>query len=42
MEAGIYTFGYIIRPTHARTFEFYHPEVFGRVSGKIVKIVDGK
>lgn len=50
MEAGIYTFGYIIRPTHAgtyqiipsRAFEFYHPEVFGRVSGKVVKVVDGK
>ena len=39
MEAGVYTFGYIIRPTHAgtyqllpsRAFEFYHPEVFGRI-----------
>jgi uncharacterized protein YfaS (alpha-2-macroglobulin family) len=50
MEAGVYTFGYIIRPTHAgtyqllpsRVFEFYHPEVFGRVGGKVVLIVDGK
>lgn len=50
MEAGIYTFGYIIRPTHtgtyqllpSRAFEFYHPEVFGRVAGKVVKIVDAK
>lgn len=50
MEAGIYTFGYIVRPTHAgtyqlppsRAFEFYHPEVFGRVSGKVVEVVDGK
>lgn len=50
MTAGIYTFGYIIRPTHigtyqlppSRAFEFYHPEVFGRITGKAVKIVDGK
>lgn len=47
LDAGIYTFGYIIRPTHAgtyqllppRAFEFYHPEVFGRAGGKVV---DGK
>lgn len=40
MEPGIYAFGYIIRPTHvgtfellpSRAFEFYHPEVFGRVN----------
>lgn len=50
MEAGVYAFGYIIRPTHAgtyqllpsRAFEFYRPEVFGRVGGKIVRIVDTK
>lgn len=48
LDAGVYSFGYIIRPTHAgnfgvlpsRAFEFYHPEVFGRVSGKAVKIVE--
>lgn len=46
MEAGVYAFGYIIRPTHAgtyqllpsRVFEFYRPEVFGRVGGKVLKI----
>ena len=46
MEAGVYSFGYIIRPTHTGTYqllpskayEFYHPEVFGRTSGKVVKI----
>lgn len=46
MEAGVYTFGYIIRPTHAgtyqllpsRAFEFYRPEVFGRVNGRIMSI----
>jgi len=50
LESGVYTFGYIIRPTHAgtyqllpsRAFEFYHREVFGRVSGKVVKIVSEK
>lgn len=50
LDAGVYTFGYIIRPTHigmyqllpSRAFEFYHPEVFGRVGGKVVKIVGGK
>ena len=50
LSPGVYTFGYIIRPTHAgnyqvspsRVFEFYHPEVFGRVGGKVLKIVDGK
>lgn len=47
LDAGVYTFGFIIRPTHAgqyqllpsRAFEFYHPEVFGRVNGNVVKIV---
>lgn len=46
MEAGVYTFGYIIRPTHtgiyqllpSRVFEFYHPEVSGRVGGKEIKV----
>jgi uncharacterized protein YfaS (alpha-2-macroglobulin family) len=50
LESGIYTFGYIIRPTHvgiyqlfpSRTFEFYHPEVFGRTEGKIMKIGEVK
>lgn len=50
LDAGVYTFGYIIRPTHAgsyqllpsRAFEFYGPEVFGRIAGKVVKVVDGK
>lgn len=48
LDTGIYSFGYIIRPTHAgtyqilpsRAFEFYHPEVFGRVNGKVVKVVN--
>lgn len=46
LDAGVYAFGFIIRPTHtgtfgllpSRAFEFYRPEVFGRTSGKVVKI----
>lgn len=50
LEAGVYGFGYILRPTHAgtyqllpsRVFEFYNPEVFGRTGGKVVEITEGK
>lgn len=46
LDAGIYTFTYIFRPTHVGTYElrpsriseFYHPEVFGRTSGKSITI----
>lgn len=47
LDAGVYTFGYIIRPTHVGTYElrpsrvseFYRPEVFGRNAGKSVEIL---
>ena len=46
LDAGVYTFGYVLRPTQAGTyqlkpscaFEFYHPEVFGRVAGRAVDV----
>ena len=46
LDAGIYSFGYIVRPTHAGTYElrpsrlseFYHPEVFGRTAGRAMHI----
>ncbi len=47
LDAWVYTFGYIFRPTHAGTYElrpsraseFYHPEIFGRNAGKSVQIL---
>lgn len=46
LDAGVYVFGYVFRPTHAgvyellpsRVSEFYHGEVFGRTAGKTVQI----
>ena len=46
LDAGIYTFHYIFRPTHSGTYElrpsrvseFYHPEVFGRTAGRSLVI----
>jgi uncharacterized protein YfaS (alpha-2-macroglobulin family) len=46
MDAGIYSFDYILRLTHdgtfsvkpSRIFEFYNEKVFGRTGGKMMKI----
>lgn len=46
LDAGIYGFDYIFRPTHAGTYElrpsrvseFYHPEIFGRTAWSSLNI----